>query len=169
MIIRSLDENRDARGSFTEFLCASWETGFKPVQWSLVKSVSGTLRGMHLHWRHDEFFFLAGGHCCVGLRDLRTSSGTRNSYCLLEFTEQDPAIVSFPRGILHGWYFFEDSFHIQAVSDEEYARYHIDDNHGCHWSDPAIGIPWPRTPTVVSERANQFPDLATLLRTREGG
>jgi dTDP-4-dehydrorhamnose 3,5-epimerase len=167
-MLHPLEEKRDMRGSFTEFLCDSWDLKINPVQWSLVKSVRGTLRGMHLHWRHDEFFYLAGGHCCVGLRDVRSTSTTRNVFCLLEFTEQDPAVVSFPRGILHGWYFFTDSFHIQAISDEEYARYYADDNHGCHWSDPAIEIPWPHPPTIVSERANRFPDLASLLRSHEG-
>jgi dTDP-4-dehydrorhamnose 3,5-epimerase len=162
--VHLLDERHDNRGSFTEFFRTSWNSGIDPVQWSLVKSVAGTLRGMHLHWRHDEFFFLASGRSCVGLRDVRPESATRDTSCLLEFTQDDPAILTFPRGILHGWYFHEDSVHIQAVSDEEYARYHVDDNQGCHWSDPAIGIPWPCKPTHVSERADGFPDLATLLR-----
>lgn len=164
-VVRPLVESTDERGSFTEFLCASWETGFEPVQWSLVKSRRGALRGMHLHQRHDEFFFLVGGRCCVGLRDVRSESATRNTSCLLEFSENNPALVTFPRGILHGWYFFQDSVHIQAISDEEYSRYHADDNLGCHWSDPALEIPWPERPVFVSERANEFPYLATLLES----
>ena len=162
---RVLVPNADARGSFTEFFCDSWQTGFDPVQWSVVKSSAGVLRGMHLHRRHDEFFLLVSGRCCVGLRDLRPGSITETVYCLLEFSEVEYVFVTFPRGILHGWYFFEDSVHIQGISNEEYSRYHIDDNLGCHWSDPALEIPWPEIPTIVSERADQFPHLATLLET----
>lgn len=167
-IVRALVENTDERGSFTEFLCNSWGTGLDAVQWSLVKSHAGTLRGMHLHQRHDEFFFLSSGRCCVGLRDIRPDSPTRDRSCLLEFSATKPAVVSFPRGVLHGWYFYEDSVHIQAITDEEYAHYYADDNVGCHWSDPALEIPWPCTPTIVSDRAAAFPDLDTLLRTAYG-
>jgi dTDP-4-dehydrorhamnose 3,5-epimerase len=162
--VRPLAVNRDERGSFTEFFCESWKTGFSPVQWSLVRSRRGTLRGMYLHRRHDELFLLTAGRCCVGLRDLRPGSPTKDTSCLLEFAEHAPAFVSFPRGILHGWYFFQDSVHVQAITDEEYARYHADDNLGCRWSDPALEIPWPETPSIVSEQARHLPDLAGLLR-----
>jgi dTDP-4-dehydrorhamnose 3,5-epimerase len=166
-LLRPLVEHRDARGTFAEFFCESWRTGFRPIQWSIVTSRRGSLRGMHLHRRHDEFFLLISGRCCVGLRDIRADSATANSSCLLDFSEQVPAFVSFPRGVLHGWYFFEDSTHIQGISDEEYAQYHDDDNLGCHWSDPDLEIPWPETPSIVSERADGFPSLASLRRTLE--
>lgn len=110
---------------------------------------------------------LASGRCCVGLRDVRRRSATRDISCLLEFNDKAPAFVSFPRGVVHGWYFYEDSVHLQAITNEEYAQYHNDDNPGCHWSDPALGIPWPETPEIVSERADQFPDLASLMETFE--
>ena len=164
-VLRALVINEDERGSFSEFFGASWRVGIKPVQWSLVSSRRGVLRGMHLHLRHDEYFLLIKGRCCVGLRDLRPGSPTQNHCCLLEFDDKEPTFITFPRGILHGWYFFTDSTHVQSISDEEYARYHPADNLGCHWSDSALEIPWPEQPAIVSERADGFPDLRTLQET----
>ena len=52
--------------------------------------------------------------------------------------------------------------HLQAVS-EAYVDYAEDDNDGCHWSDPELGIEWPFSPTVVADRADGFPSLRDLL------
>jgi dTDP-4-dehydrorhamnose 3,5-epimerase len=117
---------------------------------------------MHLHRRHDEFFYLLTGRAWIGLRDVRPGSPTEGRSCLIGLRADDPATVSFPRGILHGWCFPEPSVHVQATS-ETYAIYAGDDNLGCHWSDPALEIPWPMRPTEVSARADAFPALAALL------
>jgi len=73
--------------------------------------------------------------------------------------------LSFPRGLLHGWYFSRDSLHIQAVS-ESYADYNKDDNWGCYWADPDVGIPWPMLSdrVILADRARKFPRLKTLIR-----
>ena len=160
--LRPLDVKRDARGSFTEIFYSSWDTGIAPAQWSLVRSAPGVLRGMHLHRRHDEYFLVVAGRASVGLKDLRPGSPTHGVSSLYELDGELPACLSFPRGILHGWYFHAETLHVQAVS-ETYSEYGEDDNLGCHWSDPALGIPWPERPTLVAARAAAFPPLATLL------
>jgi dTDP-4-dehydrorhamnose 3,5-epimerase len=98
----------------------------------------------------------------VGLRDLRPGSETEGVYSLFELTAEPLTFLAFPPGILHGWYFHEESIHIQSVS-ETYESYRDDDNLGCHWSDPELEIPWPATPTLVAERAAAFPSLRVLL------
>jgi dTDP-4-dehydrorhamnose 3,5-epimerase len=160
--VRPLDVERDARGSFTEIFYDSWDTGIDPSQWSVVRSARGVLRGMHLHRRHDEYFLVISGRASVGLKDLRPGSPTESVSSLYELDGDHPACLSFPRGILHGWYFHQETIHIQAVS-ETYSAYGGDDNLGCHWSDPALGIPWPEQPKLVAERAASFPPLAVLL------
>jgi dTDP-4-dehydrorhamnose 3,5-epimerase len=160
--LRPLEERRDARGSFTEIFYDSWDTGIVPSQWSVVRSARGVLRGMHLHRRHDEYFLVLSGRASVGLKDLRPGSPTEGVSSLYTLDGEHPACLSFPRGILHGWYFHQDTIHIQAVS-ETYTAYGEDDNLGCHWSDPALEIPWPERPTLVAARAAAFPSLAVLL------
>ncbi len=49
----------------------------------------------------------------------------------------------------------------QNVS-EAHDHYGNDDNNGCHWSDPALGVSWPFDPTIVSDRAESFGSLADL-------
>ena len=160
--VRPLEVKRDARGSFTEIFYASWDTGIEPSQWSVVRSARGVLRGMHLHRRHDEYFLVVSGRASVGLKDLRPGSPTEGVSSLYDLDGERPACLSFPRGILHGWYFHRDTLHVQAVS-ESYSEYGEDDNLGCHWSDPTLGIPWPERPTLVADRAAAFPTLAVLL------
>ncbi len=158
---RALETHRDRRGAFTEVFQQHWRTCLDPVQWSVVHSIAGVLRGMHLHRRHDEYFALLEGRALIGLHDLRPDSPTAGQSSLFEMTGAHLACVAFPRGILHGWYFPDPSFHLQAVS-EAFLDYGDDDNHGCHWADPDLGIPWPQKTVILSERAAGFPSLREL-------
>lgn len=160
--LHQLDKNVDSRGSFTEIFHKSWKSCIDPVQWSAVESGPGVFRGMHYHSRHDEYFCLITGRCLVGLKDLRAGSPTENGYSLYELNEDSPAAITFPRGILHGWYFFERAVHIQSVS-ESYNDYSADDNLGCRWNDKDLGIPWPFKDAVVSERAANFSSFKQLM------
>lgn len=159
---KALYEHKDERGSFTEVFQQEWGTCLMPTQWSMVRSEANVFRGMHLHRRHDEYFSLIEGHCLVGLRDIRPGSPTCHQSALYELVGSDLKALVFPRGLLHGWYFFTPSIHIQAVS-ESFVHYGNNDNWGCHWSDPALELPWSISDPVVSDRANQFPSLNQLL------
>ncbi len=157
--LQLLEEQRDPRGSFTEIYCNTWGLPISPAQWSVVRSVAGTLRGLHLHLRHSEYFFCVSGRVCIGLYDLRPASATKDKSMLIHVTGDEPVAVSFPCGIAHGWLFRTDTIHLQAVS-ETYADYKDDDNLGLHWKDPELNLLWPERPTIVSPKANAFGSLA---------
>jgi dTDP-4-dehydrorhamnose 3,5-epimerase len=74
--VTPLDMHRDARGVFTEVFRASWGVGFSPVQWNVVQSAQGVLRGVHVHPVHEDYLVLLLGHATLGLRDLRPGSPT---------------------------------------------------------------------------------------------
>ena len=116
---------------------------------------------MHLHARHDEYISPIIGHCYVGLHDLRPDSPTVGEWALYELSASDPIVLTFARGTAHGWLFDEQTVHLQATS-ATYGEYGADDNNGCHWADPELGIPWPFEPTLVAERAAGFGTLAAL-------
>ena len=137
-----------------------------PQQWSVVRSVPRSLRGMHHHVRHDECVSVVAGRMSVGLYDLRVDSETFGRSALYDLTGADPAHLCFPRGLVHGWVAHEATTHLQAVS-ETYASYGADDNNGCRWDDPELDLPWPVTPTVFSERSRSFGPLAELRRLTE--
>lgn len=161
--LRPLTTVSDMRGNFTEVFRNGWGLPIQPLQWSAVASKARVLRGMHLHIDHDEYFTLIQGRGCVGLYDFRSDSPTSGQSMLLEIDTDSLSCLCFPRGILHGWYFYEDSLHLQATS-KEYADYHPDDNNGCLWSDPELDLRWPDPSPIVSERAGAFPRLANLKR-----
>ncbi len=164
VLFKKLSEQTDSRGSFTEIFQKHWNAALiEGVQWSVVKSKPKVFRGMHLHRRHDEFFCLIKGKCLVGLKDIRPGSSTENDYSLYELNEKDLSSLIFPAGLLHGWYFFEDSIHIQSVS-ESYTDYKNDDNIGCVWNDPDLGIPWPFNKVEISERAKNFLKLSEIQK-----
>jgi dTDP-4-dehydrorhamnose 3,5-epimerase len=159
-----ISELTDVRGSFSEIFRNDWGAVIEPVQFSLVKSKKDALRGMHFHRRHDEYFCLSAGHCLLALRDIRCNSATKGLFSLYEFFGSDLVALTFPRGLVHGWYFYEDSVHIQAVS-ESYSDYCKDDNLGVFWNDPHLGIPWPDINPILSERAASFSSLECLINS----
>lgn len=163
VVLHPLAVNPDERGSFTEFFCDSWGLPIAPRQWSVVTSRARALRGMHLHLNHDELLTVLKGRATVGLHDLRKASPTSGRSATIALDGASPACLVFPRGVLHGWYFHQDSIHVQAVS-EEYAIYHPHDNLGCHWADPALNIPWPDRAPIISARAAGLPRLADLKK-----
>lgn len=158
---RPIEVHRDARGSFAEYFVAHRDHGINPLQWSVVTSEAGVLRGMHLHNRHDEYFTLVSGHVTLGLHDIRPGSPTEGLAATYEWDENEPIQLIFPRGLVHGWLFHRPSAHLQATS-EAYDHYSADDNSGCHWSDPGLAIDWPFEPSHVAERAEGFGTLEEL-------
>lgn len=159
--LKKLNKHSDHRGSFSEIFRDEWGTVIKPVQWSLVKSEANVLRGMHFHLRHDEYFCLTKGHCLVALKDVRSDSTSEGVYSIFELFGADLAALVFPRGIIHGWYFFEASTHVQAVS-ESFSDYGADDNWGVSWNAPDLGVPWPAIDPILSDRANNFSSIERL-------
>lgn len=159
--LKLLVSHHDERGVFTEIFSNKWDAGIRPAQWSVVSSNKGVFRGMHLHQRHEEYFLIVRGRACVGLHDLRTESPTAGCWSVYELSGAQLTFVSFPPGIVHGWYFYEDSIHVQAVS-ESYESYRYDDNLGCRWDDPDLGIRWPFKAPILSREAAEFPSLREL-------
>ncbi|MEQ8705671.1 MAG: dTDP-4-dehydrorhamnose 3,5-epimerase family protein [Phaeodactylibacter sp.] len=162
--LQLLKPHRDSRGTFTEVFQKHWGTCLQdPVQWSIVHSEAGVFRGMHLHNRHDEYFSLISGRCLVGLKDVREDSQTYEQSALYQLDTTEPCAIIFPKGLLHGWYFTEPSIHLQAVS-EAYNDYGADDNWGCRWDDPELGIDWGVSEVNLSDRAAHFPGYEELKR-----
>ena len=155
--------HHDPRGAVTEVFRESWETGIAPVQWNVVRSEAGVLRGVHVHVRHDDYLILLDGRALVGLRDLRPHSPTSGRTCLFEMRGDELAALTIPPGVAHGFYFPEAAVHLYAVSE----YWDPADELGCHWADPALEIPWPAEPAILSTRDAAAPPLSVLLRQLE--
>lgn len=160
---RPLEPHADDRGVFTEILRESWELGPRPVQWNVVRSGPGTVRGLHVHLIHLDYWMLVRGVATVGFRDLRKHSPTAGMAGALYLDGQVPEILVIPPGVGHGFQFHETSIHVYAVTH----YWNLADELGCRWNDPALGIPWPEPTAVLSDRDRLAQPLEGLLRELE--
>jgi dTDP-4-dehydrorhamnose 3,5-epimerase len=138
----------DARGDFAEVFRRSWDTGTDPVQWSLVGSRAGTLRGVHLHPVHVDYLTILAGTATVGLCDLRPDSPTHGLACAVPLDGARPSSIVIPNGVAHGFLFHSDAMSLYAVSH----TWDPDDEVEMRWDDPLLAIPWDAEPKTVSER-----------------
>lgn len=147
----------DARGSLFEMFRGS-AVGFTPVQWNAVSSRAGVLRGVHAHAAHSDYLVVVEGSALVGLRDLRVESPTDGLAALVDLRGDAPRALVIPPGVAHGFYFPEPSIHVYAVSH----YWDPADELGCHWADPALGIPWPDVLPSLSRRDASAGSLSAL-------
>jgi dTDP-4-dehydrorhamnose 3,5-epimerase len=159
LLLRALEPHSDDRGTFIELFRREWDTEVEPIQWNAVHSEAGVLRGVHVHPRHDDYLTIVRGRAVIGLRDLRDESATAGATACVELSAEQPAAITIPHGVAHGFYFAEASTHIYSVSH----YWDLSDELGCRWDDPALEIPWPQETAHISPRDEALPPLETLL------
>ena len=157
--ILPLPAHPDARGSFAEIFRDDGAAGLVPVQWDVMRSRAGVLRGMHVHPRHVDYCVLVEGRCLVALHDLRSGSPTEGARGAFEAHADDLLGVTIPNGVLHGFYYLAPSVHLLATSH----RYDPDDELGCRWDDPSLGVEWPCDAPLLSPRDAALGPLRALL------
>jgi dTDP-4-dehydrorhamnose 3,5-epimerase len=156
--LRQLQPHADDRGIFTELFRGSWDVGVTPVQWNAVRSASNVFRGLHAHVRHWDYLTVPIGRALIGVHDLRDDSSTPHVEALVELAGDAPAGLTIPPGVAHGFYFLEPSLHVYAVSHE----WDPDDELGCRWDDPQLGIEWPCDAPLLSPRDAALGPLSEL-------
>lgn len=158
VLLQPLAPSEDDRGTFTELFRDSWSLDVKPAQWNLVRSVPTVLRGVHAHWRHADYLTVVAGRATVGLHDLREGSATEGMGAAVELRADRPAGLVVPPGVAHGFYFHEPSIHVYAVDHE----WDLDDELGCRWDEPGLGIDWPFEQATLSPRDEALGSLSEL-------
>ena len=161
--IRPLTAHADSRGSLTEIYREVWDLGCRPVQVNAMASIADSLRGVHVHVTHADHLTLVTGRMLLGLHDLRDWSPTAGLSRSIELDARQPCAVVIPVGVAHGFYFSEASMLVYGVSH----YWNPADELGCRWDDPALGLSWPTTAPLLSERDRLAPDYATLRRQFE--
>jgi dTDP-4-dehydrorhamnose 3,5-epimerase len=148
----------DHRGSLVELCRLSWIPETTIVQWNVVASGPGVLRGMHWHNLHWDLIAAVQGHLVVGLTDLRIGSPTELVSELIEVDAEAPAGVLIPPGVGHGFFSPDGSIVLYGVS-----RYWDPaDELGVRFDDPALALDWRLPPEgpVLSERDASLPPLS---------
>ncbi len=162
VMMLELTQHPDERGSFTEIYRTDWIPGEREmVQSNLSFSRPGVLRGLHFHRRQTDYWVLLEGHAFVGLYDLRVGSPTRGAAAGISLVaESSDRALLIPPGVAHG-FLAESKVRLLYLVD---AVYDGADEFGIAWNDPDVGIEWPVTDPVLSERDRGNPSLAEVLR-----
>jgi dTDP-4-dehydrorhamnose 3,5-epimerase len=156
---RPLIPHRDERGSFTEMFRESWGLGPHAIQWNLVRSAPKTVRGVHVHLIHLDYWMLVHGCATVGFRDLRVHSQTHGLSGEMRLTGDIPEILVIPPGVAHGFQFHDASIHLYAVTH----YWDMTDELGCQWDDPNLGIAWPDKEAILSPRDRDAAPMGDLI------
>ena len=136
--ILPLQDHADARGALVEVFRASWQPHLQPVQWNLLRSRPGTLRGVHAHWKHEDYLVPIEGPFWLVLKDIRPDSPTHGNVCELDLHADQYVAVKVPTGVAHGFYFASDALLLYAVS----TYWDTADELACAWNDPELGFRW---------------------------
>jgi dTDP-4-dehydrorhamnose 3,5-epimerase len=158
--------HRDARGFFLEAYHADRyrEAGIEAtfVQTNQSRSVRNTLRG--LHWQAGAYpqaklIRAVTGEVYDVAVDVRPGSPTFGRWAAVHVSADNFRQLYVPAGFAHGFCVLSD------VADVEYqcsAIYDAASERGLKWDDPDLGIPWPVSDPIVSERDQRHPSLKAL-------
>jgi dTDP-4-dehydrorhamnose 3,5-epimerase len=164
-----LEPLADERGFFARTYCAD-EFAAKglSVEWRQC-SVSfnarkGTLRGLHYqdapHEEHKLVRCSAGAIFDV-IVDIRPHSPGFKRWFGVELTAQNRRSLFIPPGYAHGFVTLSDDAEVYYMISVPHAPAQA---RGFRWSDPAFGIQWPLTPSVISSRDAAYPLLEPTRR-----
>jgi dTDP-4-dehydrorhamnose 3,5-epimerase len=123
---------------------------------------------MHLQTPpHEEAKIVrcVAGSVCDVVVDLRPGRPTQLRWLAVELTGERRNALFVPCGFAHGFLTLEDNCELEYFVS---AAYEPAAAVGVRWDDPAIGIDWPFSPTVILERDATFADV-DIARLRELG
>ena len=155
----------DARGWFMESWSAKkMEDGGIHVAFvqdnHSFSAQKGTLRGLHYQLNpmaQAKLLRASRGAIFDVAVDIRRGSPTYAQWVGVELSAENYRQLFIPRGFAHGFITLTDNVEVQYKADNFYAP---DCDGNIRWDDPAIGVAWPLTPTVLSEKDANAPLLA---------
>ena len=159
--INHLTTHPDERGLFTEIFRDEWKLSKRPIQWNVVNSKKGVLRGVHVHIKHHDYLVIIQGKAVIALKDLRPKSKTYMQSTTIEVSGDNLQALVIPPGVAHAFLFLTDAVHVYSVS-----RYwDTEDELGFNYLDPELGITWPKISIKTSDRDAQLPPLSELQKS----
>lgn len=118
---------------------------------------AGTLRGVHYQIAPHAEVKIA--HCPRGavfdvVVDLRPESPTFRRWHGEVLSGENGRALYLPEGCAHGFITLEDDSVLAYSASRPYAPRYA---RGVRFDDPAFGIEWPRSPTIVSDADRNWP------------
>ena len=163
-VVIDIDYFEDERGFFIEswnerdFAAAGLELHF--VQDSHSRSKQSVLRGLHYQDMSAPMGKLV--RCTLGAVfdvavDLRTKSPTFGQWFGVELTEENKRLIFVPVGFAHG---FATLSNVAEIQYKQTGFYTPPAEGSIRWNDPEIGIDWPLSDPILSDRDQGSMSLA---------
>ena len=165
VIIVEPDVFEDRRGFFLETYHADkYRAGGIAdmfVQDNQSRSAGGTVRGLHLQLGRPQgkLIRVIEGEIFDVAVDVRRGSPTFGKWVGVTLSAANFKQCFIPKGFAHGFAVVSDVAQVEYKCTDIYdAKSEI----GIAWDDPAIGIAWPVSKPVLSERDKRHPRLAEI-------
>jgi dTDP-4-dehydrorhamnose 3,5-epimerase len=159
----------DSRGFFYEsyneakFRDAGIDRKF--VQANVSRSARGVLRGLHYQWPNPQgkLVSVLEGEVYDVAVDIRRGSPTFGRWTGVMLTAENHRHFWIPEGFAHGFCVVSEhaTFSYQCTD-----LYDAKADGGVRWDDPAIGIDWPVSSPLLSDKDAKAPLLAEVPADR---
>jgi dTDP-4-dehydrorhamnose 3,5-epimerase len=155
----------DARGYFMEsynkkvFVELGLDFNFVQDNQSLSAQV-GVIRGLHYQLNpkaQTKLVRVLQGAIYDVVVDIRKSSPTFGKWQGFILSEENKRQLLVPKGFAHGFCTLVPNTVVAYKVDEYYSPDH---DRGIVWNDPALGIDWPTSQPILSEKDKCHPVLA---------
>jgi len=161
---------RDDRGFFSEtfradqFKALGLPTEF--VQDNHSRSAKGVVRGLHFQWEPPmgKLMRVTVGAAFLVAVDIRKSSPTLGQWVGVEASATNRRCVWAPAGFARGFCALSDATEIQYKCT---GLYNGGAESAIRWNDPAIGIKWPLSDVIISDKDRKAGMLADWLGSPE--
>jgi len=161
---------KDERGFFMEtfrvdqFKHLGLPTNF--VQDNHSGSVKGVLRGLHFQWEPPmgKLMRVTRGEAYLVAVDIRKDSPTLGDYVGEVVSAENKKQIWAPAGFARGFCVLSDYAEIQYLVT---GIYNNKAESGILWNDPDIGIKWPITNPIISEKDKKAQTLDEWLKKTE--
>jgi len=156
----------DGRGFFTEVYRADQFRALglphEFMQDNHSGSVRGVLRGLHFQWDPPmgKLMRVTRGTAFLVAVDIRKGSPTLGQWFGTEASAENRYQVWAPAGFARGFCVLSDYAEVQYKCT---AIYNQKGESGIRWDDPNIGIKWPITDVLLSEKDRQAQTLKEWL------
>jgi dTDP-4-dehydrorhamnose 3,5-epimerase len=119
-------------------------------------STKGVLRGLHFQtgeFAQGKLVRVISGRVLDVAVDIRIDSPTFGKWEFFDLNGVDNKMVYIPEGFAHGFLALEDS----VFSYKCTKGYYKASESGILWNDPTLGIKWPSTDYIISEKDQELP------------
>ena len=154
----------DARGLFVETFRHEWIPHAREmIQMNRADRQAGCIVGLHYHRFQADYWYVPFGRARIVLHDLRFGSPTGGATLSIDRGLRTDGVhdhggIYIPPGVAHGFW-AETDLILHYMVD----RYHTgEDEFGVAWDDPGLGIAWPGTDPILSERDRTNPSLPAV-------